>query len=59
MKAQYTLELSNQFAILDTLPDDTQDTWVTVRTAITTAAATVLGGKPKLRKLWLSVRLDC
>ena len=59
VKAQYTLELSNQFAILDTLPDDTQDTWVTVRTAITTAATKVLGRKPKLRKPWLSFWLDC
>ena len=56
LKTQYTLELSSKFAILDTIPDGTQDTWVTVRTAITvtTAAAKVLGRKPKLRKPWLS-----
>ena len=54
LKIQYTLELSSKFAILGTIPDGTQDTWVTVRTAITTAATKVLGRKPKLRKPWLS-----
>jgi hypothetical protein len=50
LKTEYTLELSSKFAILDTIPDGTQGTAITV----TTAAATVLGRKPKLRKPWLS-----